>query len=118
MAFLVVCVGLLFSCKDNKDGYSDDIVTNPNPSDSLEVQRDTARSVNDNSANTEHPQSMGSGNSGSETNAGTGTGPGPDANDGEAYTSSAGLRKDSLQPEKKSTEKKSTEKKSTVTKKK
>lgn len=96
MLTLVVLTSLLFSCKNNKDGYSDEIQTNPNPVDSAGKERDTARSVNDNSVGVEDPQSMRSGNS--ERKTGEGSGPGPSANDGAAYTPSSGLQKDSIQP--------------------
>lgn len=97
--------GLLFSCKNNKDGYSDEIQTNSTPVDSAGKERDTARSVNDNSVGVEDPQSMRSGNN-SETNAGTGSGPGESTQDGATYTPSRGLPKDSIKPEIKASKKK------------
>lgn len=96
--------GLLFSCKNNNDGYSDEIYTDPNPVDSAGNIRDTAKGVNG-SARADNPHKMIS-DSSSATNAGTGSGPGESPEDGATYTPSRGLPKDSIKPEIKASKKK------------
>lgn len=105
---LIILTGMIGSCKNNNDGYSDEIETNQNPLDTGAAAKDTARSINDNAVNVEDPQSMGSGNSGSaeHSNAGTGTGPSASAEDGATYTSESGLQKDSVRLKKDSIKKK------------
>ena len=104
---LIILTGMIGSCKNNNDGYSDEIETNQNQLDTG-AAKDTARSINDNAVNVEDPQSMGSGNSGSaeHSNAGTGTGPSASAEDGATYTSESGVQKDSVRLKKDSIKKK------------
>lgn len=103
---LVILTGFVFSCKNNKDGYSDEIETNSNPVDSAGKETDTAKSINDHSIGVEDPQNRRSGDNGSGTNAGTGSGPGESPEDGSTYTPSRGLPKDSIKPEVKASKKK------------
>jgi len=107
--------GALFSCKNNQDGYSDQIET-------LQVPADTAKMSVDSSATNESMEtsSTGAANTGSESktgtagstqdgnvpsstatgstatgSAGTGSGPGESVKDGATYTNTSENKKDS-----------------------
>jgi hypothetical protein len=111
---IVVCIlitGFLFSCKNNKDGYSDEIDTRQTPVDSTKATADTLNI--DNGPNTTGTNSTGAAGTESESvtgagsisapgtpakegtsTKGTGTGPGPSAKDGAAYDISTQTKKD------------------------
>lgn len=102
IVILMVFAGIMFSCKNNQDGYSDEIETNITPVDSSKKKQDTS-SVNDNAKNVANPHGTTSGNStsGSQSSAGTGSGPGESSQDGSTYTIATGVQKDSVRPEEK-----------------
>lgn len=107
----VMIAGLLLSCKNNKDGYSDEIDTRQTPLDTTATAKDT---INTNSGpNT--PGTNSTGATGTESEAvtgagsisapgtpassatgktGTGTGPGPSSKDGSAYDISSQTKND------------------------
>ncbi|MHC0447583.1 hypothetical protein ACWA1F_19390 [Flavobacterium sp. 3-218] len=91
---LIIFSGLLISCKNNKDGYSDEIDTVISPLDSAKSTTDSIKTEEHISTNIETTQK-----NGSESTAGTGSGPGESSQDGSTYTSAAGLQKDSLRPQ-------------------
>ncbi|MBB4801589.1 hypothetical protein HNP37_001650 [Flavobacterium nitrogenifigens] len=97
---LIFLSGLFFSCKNNQDGYSDEIETVISPMDSklnkAEEKTDSLKSEEHISTNIETTQK-----NGSESSAGTGSGPGESSQDGATYTTSTGVQKDSLRPEQK-----------------
>lgn len=103
--------GFLISCKNNKDGYSDEIDTRQTPLDSTKTSADTLNI--DNGPNTTGTNSTGATGTESESvtgagsisapgtpakegtsTKGTGTGPGPSAKDGAAYDISSQTKKD------------------------
>ena len=109
MVLLVLITGFLLSCKNNKDGYSDEIDTRQTPEDT--VATDTTK-VNK-GANTAGTNSTGATGTEAEgvtgagsisapgtpaapgtSTAGTGTGPGPSAKDGAAYDISSQSKED------------------------
>ena len=95
---VLIIMGILFSCKNNQDGYSDEIDTHKTPVDTAGTISDTTNINNDNGVNgagSKEP-TVTNGKNSNASSAGTGSGPGPDVNDGSAYTSSSGLRKDSV----------------------
>lgn len=73
--------GILFSCKDNKDGYSDEIETLQYPADdTLTTVTDTTGISGFSTTNKSDKGSSGVDDGGT----GQGSGPGPSANDGAA----------------------------------
>lgn len=119
----LIFMGVLFSCKDNKDGYSDEIVTKT-PTDSSTAPADTVHGQNigiesadsakedagsagtgNASPGNASPGTTGSGSTASGGSEGTGSGPGESAKDGSTYTSSSGAQKDSVTSGKKTTQK-------------
>ena len=88
---LIIFSALLFSCKNNQDGYSDEIDTAISPLDSAKTDTDSIKTEENISTNIETTQQ-----NGSKSTAGTGSGPGESSQDGSTYTSAAGLQKDSL----------------------
>jgi hypothetical protein len=100
----IMITGLLLSCKNNKDGYSDEIDTTKTPTDT--VSADTTKiSTGTNSTGTTGTESEGVTGAGSISapgtpaaqgtrTTGTGTGPGPSAKDGSAYDISSQTKKD------------------------
>lgn len=107
IAMAVLLTGFLFSCKNNKDGYSDEIDTAKTPFDTASA--DTTN-IN-NSQNNNDTNSTGATKSEGVTGAGsisapgkptspstntksTGTGPGPSAKDGSAYDISSQSKND------------------------
>lgn len=102
---LIAIAGLTFSCKNNQDGYSDEIDTVISPMDSAESK---AESKTDSIKSEEHIETNieTTQKNGSESTAGTGSGPGESSQDGATYTTSTGVQKDSVRPEKKDSKKK------------
>lgn len=102
---LIFFTGILFSCKNNQDGYSDEIDTVVSPMDSkqskAENKTDSIKSEEHIETNIETTQK-----SGSESTAGTGSGPGESSQDGATYTTATGVQKDSIRPEEKTAKKK------------
>lgn len=102
---LIFFSGIFFSCKNNQDGYSDEIDTVISPMDSkqskAENKTDSIKSEEHIETNIETTQK-----NGSESTAGTGSGPGESSQDGATYTTSTGVQKDSLRPEQKVPKKK------------
>ncbi len=96
---VLVLTGLLGSCKNNQDGYSDEIQTSETPIDSTKTAADTTQTANDSGVGEEGANtggmSSGSNNS-SATTAGKGSGPGESAEDGSTYSKSSGVQKDSI----------------------
>jgi hypothetical protein len=95
---ILIIMGILFSCKNNQDGYSDEIDTHKTAVDTAETISDTTNSNKNNevkAAGSKEP-TVTSGKKLNESTAGKGSGPGEDVNDGSTYTSSSGLRKDSI----------------------
>jgi hypothetical protein len=109
IVFVIMITAFLFSCKNNRDGYSDEIDTTKTPLDTTAT--DTSKVNNGQDAtgtnstgatgtNSEGVTGAGSisapnttaAKSGSTT--GTGTGPGPSAKDGSAYDISSQTKKD------------------------
>jgi len=96
----VLIIGFLLSCKDNKDGYSDEIDTRQTPdttaTDTIENKGSNTTGTNTTGATgTESEGVTGAGSisdPGSSTKRGstegTGSGPGESAKDGSTYTSS------------------------------
>lgn len=80
---LIILMGMS-SCKNNNDGYSDEIETSTTPLDT--AVKDTAKIIN-NGVNSR---------SSKESTVGTGTGPSASAEDGATYTSESGVQKDSM----------------------
>lgn len=106
---MILAAGLFYSCKDNQDGYSDEIKTNQNPTDkSTQTVSDTSRvaegvnAVNgvpsngpgENETNTTNTNTKNTGSS----STGTGSGPGPSPKDGAVYAKDSGVQKDSTNP--------------------
>lgn len=106
---VIILTGFLFSCKDNKDGYSDEIDTRKTPVDTVSVDTTTVN----NTQNTTGTNSTGATGTESEavtgagsisapgkptapgtSTTGTGTGPGPSAKDGSAYDISSQTKED------------------------
>ena len=104
IAMVVMLTGFLFSCKNNKDGYSDEIDTRKTPLDT--TLADTTNVNNStNSTGATGTGSEGVTGAGSisapgkptapgTSTKGTGTGPGPSAKDGSAYDISSQTKKD------------------------
>ncbi|KAF2508082.1 hypothetical protein [Flavobacterium foetidum] len=93
----IIALGcFLFSCKNNNDGYSDEIETVQTPTDSTNTVPDTTsldNASNQNEGGDPDDSNTGaasiSGNSSdasSKTSEGTGSGPGESAKDGATYT--------------------------------
>jgi len=103
---IALLTGFLFSCKNNQDGYSDEIETTT-PTDSTKAVTGHGEDIGTQSAEATHenPDSTaaasssggttGSGSSTSSGTTGTGSGPGESAKDGSTYTSASGTQKDS-----------------------
>lgn len=98
---LVVFTGLIFSCKNNNDGYSDEIVTSSTPIDSTTTAKDTTSDspANNTAAGANVAPSDGPGENSATSSAGTGSGPGESSQDGATYTTATGVQKDSVRPE-------------------
>ncbi|GGF03931.1 hypothetical protein [Flavobacterium limi] len=102
--FLLIIIGIVFSCKNNQDGYSDEIDTEKSTIDSAGATSDTINANNsngDNSTGSNAPKPSPGTNS-AASNAGEGSGPGESANDASTYTSSSGLQRDSVDSKRKS----------------
>lgn len=85
---LVLLTAVLGSCKNNKDGYSDEIETTTGPVDTATVVSDTINveaTVHGTEAGNAAETNTGSQNSAAST-AGKGSGPGESAKDGATYT--------------------------------
>jgi hypothetical protein len=105
---VIMITGLLLSCKNNKDGYSDEVVTRQTPFDTASVDTTNINRPNTtdtNSTDANGTESKGVTPAGSlsvpgkpaaeETRTmGSGTGPGPSAKDGSAYDISSQTKKD------------------------
>lgn len=97
----VLIIGLLLSCKDNKDGYSDEIDTRQTPdttaTDTIENKGSNTTGTNTTGATgTESEGVTGAGSISDpgtatkrESTQGTGSGPGESAKDGSTYTISS-----------------------------
>lgn len=82
---LIILIGMISSCKNNNDGYSDEIETSTTPLDT--AVKDTAKIINNNDVNSA---------SSKQSTVGTGTGPSASAEDGATYTIESGVQKDSM----------------------
>jgi len=113
IVLILLFSGILFSCKDNKDGYSDQIETLENKTDSTELASDSvnvdANGIESNSTdqpntgaesktgtptstedgNVPGSTSTGTSTTGSAASAGTGSGPGESVKDGATYTNTS-----------------------------
>ncbi|MBP1222424.1 hypothetical protein [Flavobacterium sp. 1355] len=131
---MIITTGILFSCKNNQDGYSDELNTAVNPSDSMKTPSDNdagVRSVgpgtNESPTTTtkNNPQgsgtnSSGEGSTGTTANdntnsqssgsstSGKGSGPGESPKDGATYTNYSKAKNDSLSTNTQSTNQKKT----------
>ncbi|RUT69507.1 hypothetical protein D0817_15100 [Flavobacterium cupreum] len=100
IVLLVLITGFLLSCKNNKDGYSDEIDTRQTPEDTVSTDTtnvnkgaNTAGTNSTGATGTEAEGVTGAGSTSAAgtpaapgpSTAGTGTGPGPSAKDGAAY---------------------------------
>ncbi|KAF2341027.1 hypothetical protein [Flavobacterium tistrianum] len=92
---LIILIATISSCKNNNDGYSDEIETSTTPLDTGATRKDTTN-INNNS---------GSPDASRQSTAGTGTGPSASAEDGATYTSESGVQKDSVRIKKDSIKK-------------
>lgn len=104
MIFFILATGFLLSCKNDKDGYSDEINTTKTPPDTSSAATtkiDTG--TNSTPASATEPEGVtGAGSISSpetpaakqKTSANKGIGPGPDAKDGSAYDISSQTKKD------------------------
>jgi len=116
----VLIIGLLLSCKDNKDGYSDEIDTRQTPdttaTDTIENKGSNTTGTNTTGATgTESEGVTGAGSISDpgtatkrESTQGTGSGPGESAKDGSTYTISSQTKDTTIstkQPVKKGTKK-------------
>lgn len=90
IVLIIIIAGFLFSCKNNKDGYSDEIDTSKTPVDTASA--DTTN-IN-NGPNTTGTSAPGKPNASGTSTTGTGTGPGPSAKDGSAYDISSQTKED------------------------
>ncbi|GAA3781660.1 hypothetical protein [Flavobacterium ginsengiterrae] len=97
MMFVLIIAGLLGSCKNNQDGYSDEIETSKTPIDSANVTADTTQTMDNSTAGAGSVQNNApeGNNSTTGSKTGTGSGPGESKNDGSTYSGSSGLQKDS-----------------------
>ncbi|MFB9080739.1 hypothetical protein ACFFLS_21595 [Flavobacterium procerum] len=96
MLSIITISCFLFSCKNNNDGYSDEIETVQTPVDSTNTVPDTTSLDNasnqneggnpDDSNTGASSISSNSSNASSKSTAGTGSGPGESAKDGATYT--------------------------------
>lgn len=111
IVFVIMITAFLISCKNNKDGYSDEIDTRQTPVDTssadtsnVNKQSNTTGTNSTGATGTESEGVTGAGSI-SAPNAdapaaknastkGTGTGPGPSAKDGAAYDISSQTKKD------------------------
>jgi len=76
---LLVLAGILFSCKDNKDGYSDEVQTGQIPADTTTTVTDTAGVSGFSTTNSANANdAVGT----EEGGTGTGIGPGESSSDG------------------------------------
>ena len=103
LVMVIMIIGFLLSCKNNKDGYSDEIDTTKT---SDTTSADTTKiSTGTNSTGATGTESEGVTGAGSISSPGTpaaqetsttnkGTGPGPSAKDGSAYDISSQTKKD------------------------
>jgi len=94
MILLIFFMGIITSCKNNNDGYRDEIETNQTPLDSAERINDSTNIQIDPSSNTQNPGVQQS--DASKSTAGQGSGPSASAVDGATYTSESGVQKDSV----------------------
>lgn len=92
IAVVVMSTVFLLSCKNNKDGYSDEIVTTQTPIDSTATDTTQINTGTNSTGATGTPSEAitGAGStSAASTTAGKGSGPGESAKDGSTYTSSS-----------------------------
>ncbi|QOG01227.1 hypothetical protein [Flavobacterium sp. MDT1-60] len=109
IAFVILITGLLFSCKNNKDGYSDEIDTRKTPLDTAAADTtninngpNTTGTNSTGATGTESEGVTGAGsisapgkpNAPGTSTKGAGTGPGPSAKDGSVYDISSQTKKD------------------------
>ncbi|TDW52126.1 hypothetical protein EV144_101810 [Flavobacterium sp. 270] len=120
MILIILTIGLL-SCKNNKDGYSDEIDTTKASTDTASAARPkTGTDTNATSTSDTEPKGVtGAGSISSPekpanrqtTTANNGTGPGPSAKDGSVYDISSQTKKDTTKLGSKAKAKASKEKK-------
>lgn len=109
IVLVILITGFLSSCKDNKDGYSDEIDTRKTPLDTIAADTtninngpNTTGTNSTGATGTESEGRTGAGSisaPGKPTESGTsttgeGTGPGPSEQDGSAYDISSQTKKD------------------------
>jgi hypothetical protein len=117
IAFTVT--SLLYSCKNNQDGYSDELETRIEPSDTVSAVSDSLQNTNEINPSSISPAVKSirattpdttaakttTESSTAQSKTGTGIGPGPSPQDGSAYAINSGVQKDSVKPEIKKREK-------------
>jgi hypothetical protein len=109
IVLLVLITGFLLSCKNNKDGYSDEIDTRQTPEDTVSTDTtnvnkgaNTAGTNSTGATGTEAEGVTGAGSTSATgtpaapgtSTVGTGTGPGPSAKDGAVYDISSQSKED------------------------
>lgn len=96
----VMFLGIVASCKNNKDGYSDEIETSLTPIDTTAPASDSTNTVGDpnTTTNSQNSGMQNSGQDAAKSTAGQGTGPSASSQDGATYTSESGVQKDSARP--------------------
>ena len=109
IVLIIMIAGFLFSGKNNKDGYSDEIDTRKTPVDTASADTtninngpNTTGTNSTGATGTESEGVTGAGslsapgkpNAQGTSTTGTGTGPGPSAKDGSAYDISSQTKKD------------------------
>lgn len=102
--FVLIIAGLLGSCKNNQDGYSDEIETSKTPIDSANVTADSTQTMDNSTSGAGSVQNSApeGNNSTTGSSEGTGSGPGESPKDGSTYSGSSGLQKDSISTKTKS----------------
>ncbi len=109
IALLLVVIGILVSCKNNQDGYSDEIETGHH-ADTVGTTPDSANTDANNSKGIDYKgnntTTVTSGTDPHASSSGTGIGPGENTNDAATYSRTSGLQKDSLNSENKNSKKK------------
>ena len=109
IALLFVVIGISVSCKNNQDGYSDEIETGHH-ADTVGTTPDSANTDPNNTKGIDYKgnnsTTVTSGTDPHASSSGTGIGPGENTNDASTYSSSSGLQKDSLNSGNKNSKKK------------
>lgn len=96
--FVIILTAVLFSCKNNQDGYNDDIETmqaNIDTADTTNVHGNNLNSNNADGSNANNAAQSSSGGTGTK-NTETGTGPGESAKDGSTYSGASDAQNDSI----------------------